>query len=477
MFAGFGTAEDTNAALQEPDRGRRHRPLDRLRHADAVRLRPRRAAGRRRVRHLRRGGLVLADMEILLDGLPLGEITTSMTINSPAAMIWAMYIVAAEKRGVPRAQLTGHAPERHPQGVHRPEGVHLPAGPVAEAGDRHGRVRARARCRAGTRSASAATTSARRARPRSRSWPSRSPTGSSTSRTPSPAACASTTSRRGSPSSSTATTTSSRRSPSSAPRAGSGTSCAASASGPRTSARPGCASTPRPPACRSPRSSRSNNLTRVAIQALAGVLGGTQSLHTDAYDEAWAVPSEEAALLALRQQQILAEESGVANTVDPLGGSYFVETLTNQTEQAAWALHRRRSTRWAACWRPSRPASRRREIADAAYAQARGWRRTSARSSGVTEFADPNEELRIPLLEISRGAGASPSRSPGARARRARRRGPRARPCSARGGGARGRRRTSCPPSSTRVEAYATIGEMCSLLRAVYGEYREPLAV
>src|SRR5207244_6182167 len=79
-----------------------------------------------------------------------------------------------------------------------------------------------------------------------------------------------------------------------------------------------------------------NNLTRVAIQALAAVLGSPQSLHTDAYDEAWAVPSAEAALLALRQQQIIAEETGVANTVDPLGGSWFVETLTNETERAVW---------------------------------------------------------------------------------------------------------------------------------------------
>ena len=79
-----------------------------------------------------------------------------------------------------------------------------------------------------------------------------------------------------------------------------------------------------------------NNLTRVAIQALAAVLGGTQSLHTDAYDEAWAVPSAEAALLALRQQQVIAAETGVANTVDPLGGSWFVESLTNETERAVW---------------------------------------------------------------------------------------------------------------------------------------------
>ena len=79
-----------------------------------------------------------------------------------------------------------------------------------------------------------------------------------------------------------------------------------------------------------------NNLTRVATQALAAVLGGTQSLHTDAYDEALAVPTEAAALLALRQQQVIAEETGVANTVDPLGGSWFVEALTNETERAVW---------------------------------------------------------------------------------------------------------------------------------------------
>ena len=78
-----------------------------------------------------------------------------------------------------------------------------------------------------------------------------------------------------------------------------------------------------------------NNVVRVAIQALAGVLGGTQSLHTDSYDEALALPTDRAALLALRTQQIIAEESGVANTVDPLGGSYFVESLTQKMEDGA----------------------------------------------------------------------------------------------------------------------------------------------
>ncbi|HWW76225.1 MAG TPA: methylmalonyl-CoA mutase family protein, partial [Pyrinomonadaceae bacterium] len=78
-----------------------------------------------------------------------------------------------------------------------------------------------------------------------------------------------------------------------------------------------------------------NNIVRVAIQALAGVLGGTQSLHTDAYDEALALPTDRAALIALRTQQIIAEETGVANTVDPLGGSYFVEALTKKMEDGA----------------------------------------------------------------------------------------------------------------------------------------------
>src|SRR5437870_13496275 len=79
-----------------------------------------------------------------------------------------------------------------------------------------------------------------------------------------------------------------------------------------------------------------NNVVRTGIQALAAVLGGTQSVHTNSLDEAWALPTEFAATLALRTQQIIAHESSVTNTVDPLGGSYFVETLTNEVERGAW---------------------------------------------------------------------------------------------------------------------------------------------
>src|SRR5205814_8865061 len=79
-----------------------------------------------------------------------------------------------------------------------------------------------------------------------------------------------------------------------------------------------------------------NNIVRTAIEALAGVLGGTQSLHTNSYDEALALPTEEAVRIALRTQQIIAHETGVANTIDPLGGAYFVEALTDELERQAY---------------------------------------------------------------------------------------------------------------------------------------------
>ena len=107
MFAGLRVGRGHERPLPPAPRRRPDRPLDRLRHADAVRLRHRRPGGRGRVRHLRRRVSSLADMELLLEGLPLDRVSTSMTINAPAAPIWAMYIAAAEKQGVPRAALEG----------------------------------------------------------------------------------------------------------------------------------------------------------------------------------------------------------------------------------------------------------------------------------------------------------------------------------------------------------------------------------
>ena len=91
-----------------------------------------------------------------------------------------------------------------------------------------------------------------------------------------------------------------------------------------------------------------NNIVRTALAGARRGLGGTQSLHTNSLDEAWALPTESAATIALRTQQIIAHETGVTNTADPLGGSYFVETLTNEIERGASTLHRTKSTLWAA---------------------------------------------------------------------------------------------------------------------------------
>jgi methylmalonyl-CoA mutase N-terminal domain/subunit len=220
-----------------------------------------------------------------------------------------------------------------------------------------------------------------------------------------------------------------------------------------------------------------NNLTRVATQALAAVLGGTQSLHTDAYDEALAVPTEAAALLALRQQQVIAEESGVANTVDPLGGSWFVETLTNETEAAAWRYLDEIDARggMVAAVEAGYPQ---REIADAAYRYQRELEAGERIVVGVNRHVDAAEELRVPVLEVPEGSRARQL------ARLERTRGER--DAEAVATALAGLRDAATRPESSATnlmphfircaEAYATLGEQCAVLRDVFGEYREPVA-
>ena len=146
-----------------------------------------------------------------------------------------------------------------------------------------------------------------------------------------------------------------------------------------------------------------NNLTRVAIQALAAVLGGTQSLHTDAYDEALAVPTAEAALLALRQQQVIAEETGVTGTVDPLGGSWFVESLTDEVERQAWTYIEEIDRRGGMV-----PAVvdgyPQREIAEAAYRFQREVDERERKIVGVNAYVDVREDTTIPVLEVPPGS-------------------------------------------------------------------------
>jgi methylmalonyl-CoA mutase N-terminal domain/subunit len=220
-----------------------------------------------------------------------------------------------------------------------------------------------------------------------------------------------------------------------------------------------------------------NNLTRVAIQALAAVLGGTQSLHTDAHDEALAVPTAEAAMLALRQQQILAEESGVDATVDPLGGSWFVEALTAETERQAWRYIEEIDRRggMVAAITEGYPQ---REIADAAYRYQREFDAGERRVVGVNAYVDASEVMSVPVLQVPEGSLESHLERLG-RTRRER-------DAEAVGTALAGLRDAARRPGTSETNlmphfircaaAYATLGEQCGILREAFGEYREPVA-
>ncbi len=134
-----------------------------------------------------------------------------------------------------------------------------------------------------------------------------------------------------------------------------------------------------------------NNIARVALQALAAVLGGAQSLHTNSYDETWALPTEEAVTVALRTQQIIAEESGVPLTIDPLGGSYYLEALTDQMEEAAWA-YIRRIDELGGIIRAIDLGYPHREIAEAAYRYQLMEDREERMVVGVNKYVMANEK-------------------------------------------------------------------------------------
>ena len=419
----------------------------------------------------------LADMEALLAGLPLDRVSTSMTINAPAAPIWAMYIVAAEKAGVPRAALEGTiqndilkeyvaqkeflfppAPsmrlvtdtiEFGTRELPRWNTVSISGYHIREAGatavqelaftiaDGMAYVEA-ALARGLAIDAFAPRLSfffnshsdffeeIAKFRASRRIWWKLM------------------TERYGA-----------RNERSTWMRFHTQTA--------------GVSLTPQQPL---------NNLTRVATQALAAVLGGTQSLHTDAYDEALAVPTEAAALLALRQQQVIAEESGVANTVDPLGGSWFVEALTSETEQAVWRYLDEIDARggMVAAVEAGYPQ---REIADAAYRYQREFEAGERIAVGVNRYVDASETLRVPVLQVPEGSLARQL----ARLERTRRE----RDSEAAGAALAGLRDAASRPESSETNlmphfircaaAYATLGEQCAVLRDVFGEYREPVAI
>ena len=141
-----------------------------------------------------------------------------------------------------------------------------------------------------------------------------------------------------------------------------------------------------------------NNIVRTAIEALAGVLGGTQSLHTNSYDEALALPTEEAVRIALRTQQVIAHETGVTNTIDPLGGSYFVEALTDEMERAAYEYFAR-IDELGGMVEAIKQNFPQREIADASFRYQQEVDERKRIVVGVNDFVQEDEEP-IPILRI-----------------------------------------------------------------------------
>ena len=215
-----------------------------------------------------------------------------------------------------------------------------------------------------------------------------------------------------------------------------------------------------------------NNIVRTTIQALAAVLGGTQSLHTNSMDEALALPSELAVRIALRTQQIIAYESGVANTIDPLAGSYYVEYLTNKMEREAYEYFKKIDAMGGmiAAIEQGFPQ---REIAQAAYRYQKEIDEKKRIVVGVNEYMT-NEPITIPLLKVD-PEGEKRQRERLARLRKERDNEEVRRRLEALRNAAQDERENLMPYIIEAVRAYATLGETCRVLRQVFGEYREPV--
>src|SRR6201988_3669425 len=213
------------------------------------------------------------------------------------------------------------------------------------------------------------------------------------------------------------------------------------------------------------------NIVRVAIQALAGVLGGTNSLHTDAYDEALALPTDRAALIALRTQQIIAEETGVVNTVDPLGGSYYLEALTEKMEEEALDYFHKIDGMGGMVDAIEKGFPQR-EIQDSAYQYQKAVERKEQVIVGVNKYTMTDEHTEVPILvidesvrnhQVERLEETRSKRDNGAVAKSLEKLKRAASNCE-----------NTMSATIDAVSVYATLGEICSALRDVYGIYEEP---
>lgn len=472
MFAGFGSAEETNARfkylLSQGQTGLSIAfDLPTLMGYDADASEAKGEFGRCGV-----AVSSLTDMETLLDGIPLGEITTSMTINSPAAVIWAMYIAAAEKRGVPRRKLAGTLQNdilkefiAQKEYIFPPEPSMRLVVDTIEFGTRemplwntisisgyHIREAGATAVQELAFTLADGFEYVRWCLERGLDIDEFAPRLSFFFNSHNDFFEEVAKFRAG------------RRIWAREMRERFG------AKNPRSwwlrfhTQTAGVSLTAQQPEV---------NLIRIAIQALAAVMGGTQSLHTNAMDEALALPSEKAARLALRTQQVIAHESGVANTVDPLGGSFFAEALTNQTEEDACAYFRRIEDLGGVV-----PAIEngffQREIAQASYRYQQEIDSRERIIVGVNGYVQ-DEPLEIPMLRIDpQGEQRHVERL--RRLRRERDNREVARCLKALEVACRSRENVM-PYLLDAVNAYCTLGEMCNVMRDVFGEYQEQAVV
>jgi methylmalonyl-CoA mutase N-terminal domain/subunit len=217
-----------------------------------------------------------------------------------------------------------------------------------------------------------------------------------------------------------------------------------------------------------------NNIIRVTIQSLAAILGGTQSLHTNSHDEALCLPTDEAVRIALRIQQIIAHESGVPNTVDPLGGSYYVETLTNQMEEKAMDYIEKIDA-MGGVYEAIERGFFQKEIADSAYKYQREIDNHERTLVGVNEYLIEEPECPIDLLRID----PKVEEEQVARLQKLRRErnNAKVKQVLSKLYDAADKDENLMPTIIEAVKAYATLGEICDVLRKVYGEYKELIVV
>jgi len=213
-----------------------------------------------------------------------------------------------------------------------------------------------------------------------------------------------------------------------------------------------------------------NNVVRTSLQALAAVMGGTQSLHTNSLDEVLAIPTEEAATIALRTQQIIAEESGVTNTIDPLGGSYFVEALTNELEEEAFDIIGKIDDMGGmlAAIEKNYPQQ---EIADAAYHYQRQIDEKQKTVVGVNKYVT-EEDIPVEILEIDEELEKQQiEKTDRIKQERDNKR---VNECLERVREACEGDQNVMEPLIEAVKSYATLQEVCDVFRQVFGEYRDP---